>query len=370
MRVEKPGSRGGKFWIDEHNQIRYGQRPTGARGRIPDAQPVTAPPPTLPPVAGLEEQPGAQEFGQWAPDGVKIYLGQALRYAPCLARIIERYLDMVSRYGVGAAAEAFKQLTPEDVPAASAALGRIRRLAHWDRYGRVRNEGEGTALPTGADTDPLNTLRNPFVKAAMAGGMAKADALLWQQLALRCMTEGKADLSGALDVEGSLLAKSHQTWRFLAKGVMAPGSRGGHIYWKNGRLHYGIQTVAPKRTRKSDLRANPKWQGPSALAQALMRQGRRVQWRNVAGVKVWGDIITASGDMLSVLADDAQPYDLLHTTCVPVQAVLQVRPDADDPSGGGPMEKSHEQATALAGHPLGDRPDDREAETDAFPDEV
>jgi hypothetical protein len=338
--VMHPGARGGRFWIDEHHNIRYGERPQGAaHAQYPAALPRPEEP-APPPAAGLEDQAHHQEFGRWSEHATEVYLRQALRFAPCLTNVIDRYLDMVSRYGLGAAAEAMKLVTPEDVPAATSALGRIRRLARWDRYGRIQQEGTGTPLPSGTDPAPQSTAASPFVRAAMNAGMPQDAALLWQQLALRAMNRNHSG-----DLANVLLAKAadapHLLW--LAKGVMRPGSKGGHVYWKNGRLHYGIPTPAPARARHGGgggTQAAPP--GPSALARALMRQGRRVEYTNAGGVRVWGEVITAVGDILAVIPDDARHYDLLHTVCVPVQAVLSVKPDDDQrrqrETG---LEKSH-----------------------------
>jgi hypothetical protein len=326
--VLHPGARGGRFWIDEHHNIRYGERPQGSpRPQYPPVLPRQEEEAAPPPAEGLAGQAHHQEFGRWSEHATEVYLRQALRYAPCLTNVIDRYLDMVSRYGLGAAAEAMKLVAPEDVPAATSALGRIRRLARWDRYGRVQEQGTGTPLPSGTDPAPQSTAASPFVRAAMNAGMPQDAALLWQQLALRAMNRHRTG-----DLASVLLAKSADAPRayWLAKGVMKPGSRGGHVYWKNGRLHYGFPTVAPGRVRRGpgtvDKETPP---GPSALARALMRQGRRVQYTNAGGVRVWGEIVTAVGDILAVIPDDARHYDLLHTVCVPVQAVLQVRPDDD-----------------------------------------
>jgi hypothetical protein len=364
-KVQHPGARGGQFWIDENHNIRYGQRPTGERKpqypavlpRQDEAQPPAA--------EGLEGQAHHQEFGPWSEHATEVYLRQALRFAPCLTNVIDRYLDMVSRYGLGAAAEAMKLVAPEDVPAATAALGRIRRLARWDRYGRVREQGTGTPLPSGNDPSPQSTATNPFVRAAMNAGMPQDAALLWQQLALRAMNRNQSG-----DLAGVLLAKHDDDPRliWLAKAVMRPGSKGGHIYWKDGRLHYGIPSPpAHLKARGGGAVGQVSPPGPSALALALMRRGKRIEYTNSAGVKVWGDIVTAVGDILSVIPDDARSHDLLHTVAVPVQAVLRVRPDEDQraASEGARLEKSDGDQ---AHQPLADQPDHGAAEDfDPFP---
>lgn len=356
--VRSPGSRGGKGYYDEHNIWRYGQRPTGARRQQYPASSPEQPAPPPPPAEGMEEHPAHREFGRWSPDATKVYLTQALRFAPCITNVIDRYLDMVSRYGLGAAAEAMKLVAPEDVPAATSALGRIRRLARWDRYGRILSTGGSTPLPSGVDPDPPSTAANPFVRAAMNAGMPQDAALLWQQLALRAMNRQH---TGSL--EDVLLAKHADDPRaiWLLKAVMKPGSRGGHVYWKNGRLHYGIPSAPAARARggSGGIDRNPP-PGPSRLALALMRQGRRVQYTDHSGARAWGDIVTATGDILAVLPDNARPYDLLHTVCVPVQAVLKVRPDRDDQEQTGQiMEKSDGNTEApLGGQPTDPQPDD------------
>lgn len=354
MRVANPGSRGGKFWVDERGQVRYGQRPTGATRPLPPPQQ----PHTPPAAEGLADHPSHQEFGAWSKEATKVYLGQALRFAPCITNIIERYLDMVSRYGMGAAAEAFKAMTPEDVPAATVALGRIRRLARWDRYGRVKAEGEGTSIPSIRENDVMSTVRNPFVQAAMRAGMPQDAALLWQQIALRALNRHKQGMSYA-DLLLSRQPEERALW--LAKAVMKPGSRGGHVYWKNGRLHYGIPGPPAHRraTVGPGVKQNPP-QGPSPLAVALMRQGRRIQFTDSSGTRAWGEIITATGDMLAVLPDSARPYDLLHTIVVPVDAVLKVtNAESEDDDE---MEKSDGETGPIGGLAVDHQPRDRQAE--------
>lgn len=366
--VQHPGARGGQFWIDENGGIRYGVKPRGEpRAQYPPV--LQTPEPTAPPVQGSEGHPGHQEFGPWSEHATTVYLRQALRYAPCLVNVIDRYLDMVSRYGLGAAAEAMKLVAPEDVPAATTALGRIRRLARWDRYGRIQQQGTGTPLPSGVDPNPRSTAASPFVRAAMNAGMPQDAALLWQQLALRAMNRNHQG-----DLADVLLAKNLPEAIWLAKAVMRPGSKGGHIYWKNGRLHYGIPTPPPvhvgRATGGIGRMAPP---GPSRLALALMRQGRRVEYTDHGGARVWGEIVTAVGDILSVIPDDAAHYDLLHTVCVPVQSVLAVKPDADQRrERSGALEKSlGDEEDGQRGQPLADQPDHGPAEdVDPFPQKI
>lgn len=353
--VQHPGARGGKFWIDANGNTRYGEQP----GMTPRA--AATPPVPIPPAEGMADHPDHNEFGAWSHDATSVYLRQALRYAPCIVNIIRRYLEMVSRYGMGAAAEAFKLMTPADVPPATAALGRIRRLARWDRFGRVKAEGTGTPLPSGHDANPQATARDPFVRQAMQAGMPQDAALLWQQIALRAMNRNRS----GVDFSDLLLEKSRDTaiWAgalLLRKAVMNPGSRGGHVYWKNGRLHYGYPTGPVHRHRKGGgVPPGNQPPGPSPLALALMRQGRRIQFRDLSGKVAWGEVITATGDMLAVAPDDAPVYDLLHTICVPVQAVLKVE--------RSPQERDEQQqvAKSLGGDAVADQPGDGAAEDDS-----
>jgi hypothetical protein len=347
--VKRPGSRGGHVYLNKHGEYVYGTPPVGEAARA-TADPVARPPaPVVPPDKAAIPHYG--EFGEWSPDAAKLYVRQTLAYAPALHRCAARYraaLGQGLKEGL-AARYAFRGLRPNEIEDGVAALKRLGRLRAWDDYTRRHDEANpGRSLIPG--DPPLQA--TPFMAAALRAGVPSAVAGRWELLS----RIGDSPIEQVNDADDATLAERllgipspeepvRKGGLFLAKAVMRPGSRGGHVYWANGKLHYGTPPLTHIHARRiGTANLNPSWQAVGRLARRIIERGHRILFRAADGVKHWGQIISASGEVLSVLPDDAAVYDLLHTVCVPVERVLRVIPDKQiaksEDEDGRPLRKS------------------------------
>lgn len=351
--VSRPGSRGGSFWIDKQGQVRYGEQP---RMSPPVAKRTPVSPESRPAVPTRKLGiPHYAEFGEWSPEATRLHLRGALSYGDAIATICRRYraLSLAGLSPEEAARRACGRLDDDGHQRLTRAIARIGRQRAWDDDGMKRSgDPEGTAIPA-----PQARL-TPFVLGALAEGLPLETAQLLASIVGRAgdlppgENLGHAHLAGSLlerpDLDAALqeapgaapltstVAAPSLGKSLLLKAVMRPGSRGGHVYWWHGKLRYGTPPLwHPKGKQIGSADIKPTWLAPGRLARRILAVGHRILYLGADQRKKWGEVIAASGEMLSVLPDDAQVYDLLHTVVVPAERVLRVVPDTPEGMGHG-----------------------------------
>lgn len=357
-KVARPGSRGGQFYVNAAGAIVYGKQPDGTTRPVA-ADPTAPPPPPVVPVDKLHI-PHYGEFGEWSPDAALLYLRQALVATPALRRVAGRF-RMATAQGLreGLAGNfAFRSLQPQEIADATAGLKRVGRLRDWDDASRRERDEEPTRLPA-----PNADLSAPFVRAAVRAGVPTPTATRWYALVNSDDDQGTqpdddADAALAARLLGREPAdppvRKARPLPLLMKAVMRPGSRGGHVYWANGRLHYGTPTFGAPAARQSRTPViKPSWQAVGRVARGIIGKGKRILYTASDGSRQWGDIVSAAGEILSVLPDNAPVYDLLHTVCVPVENVVRVIPDARMEKSRGTEADRLEKS--LGGYTVADR---------------
>lgn len=332
-----PGDRGAQFWVNGRGRIRYGQAPdTTVTPSLVDAPT----PPDIP--ASKEGIPHWARFGDHSPEAALLHLRSTLLYGDQIVRVAYRYRQYAARIADGtlspreAARRACRLSDGGDLERLGKALQQLAKLSQWDRH--------GTATAGLAPNDWPRPLpdSSPFVGGAVAAGIPQQVAPLLGAICLRFAAWGPDDAGTEDDAHNEVAkrlltkpeAEADRPRSLMLKAtigpVMRPGSRGGHVYWHNGKLRYGTpQPSAPRVSSAGTAAGDEQYAAPGRMALRIMRIGHRVLFRDSVGVRRWGKIISAFGEMFSILPDDAEQYDLLHTVTVPVERVVRVVPEGE-----------------------------------------
>lgn len=348
LAVKEPGKRGGSYYLNGRGRLRYGRPPEAAP---PPPEGDTPRPKLVPP--DIKDVPHAARFGRHSPEATILHLRQILLYGDQIVRIAYRYHHYAAQVADRtitpreAARRACRMLDGGDFDRTVKALRQLGHLAEWDSHQARKRELDHNEWPK------VLPRSSPFVAGAMAAGFPADAAAILGGVALRFAAWGD---SGALEeddahndvakrlltrpeAEGDIAKSQPLLVKATLGSVMAPGSRGGHVYWKNGKLRYGNPVPPSPRARAAGgLAGNPQWAAPGDTAVRIMRIGHRILYRNGDGEREWGKIISAFNEVLSVLPDNAEEYDLLHTVCVPVEKVVRVVPEGESDEEGYRVE--------------------------------